>query len=338
MKKKRWLSILLSLSLLLTLVPTQALAEEVPEGTESACTRTADCPAQVHEPDCPLWQEDSTVPEENVPDETVPGEPDPDETVPGETGPDESSPGETGPDETSPEEPAEPGEPEETQPTALEQLLALAATLPDPAEVTADNADEVTAQLQTFTRLYADLTADEQEQDEVCDLLMRVYALQAALDALTGEGGGPAMLATTTGVAYIDAAYNEATGKVDYTPATTADDVTVVGSSSSTSTTVTWGTPGSTTWYVVNDPNGVIISGHIGVHGDVRLILADGCTLTASNGIIVPQNSSLTIYGQQSGTGKLIAQGGSESAGAGIGADAGGSSSSNGPSPSTAAR
>ena len=308
MKKKRWLAILLSLSLLLTLVPTQALAEEGPEGTESACTQTADCPAHVHEPDCPLWQEDSTGPGETGPDETVPGEtvpdePDPDETVPGETGL-----GETVPDETGTNEPAEPGEPEETQPTALEQLLALAATLPD--EVTAANAGEVTAQLQAFAQLYADLGEDEQEQDEVCDLLMRVYALQAALDALTGEGNGPAMLAaTTTGVPYVDVEYDangnvqfDDAGQVKYTPTTTADNVTVTVVDSSTTT---WGSSRSTTWYVVNDPTGVTISSRITVRGNVHLILADGASLTASKGITVAEGNNLTIYGQENGTGTL---------------------------------
>ena len=69
------------------------------------------------------------------------------------------------------------------------------------------------------------------------------------------------------------------------------------------------------TWYVVNSD--VIIESRITVSGDVHLILADGCTLTASQGINVPSGSSLTIYGQESGTGRLTANGGTYQAGIG---------------------
>ncbi len=43
------------------------------------------------------------------------------------------------------------------------------------------------------------------------------------------------------------------------------------------------------------------------VQGDVHLILKDGVTITCKDGIWVPQGSSLSIYGQEKGTGKLIA-------------------------------
>ena len=71
----------------------------------------------------------------------------------------------------------------------------------------------------------------------------------------------------------------------------------------------TWGDDGNNGWYVVNtnvtigtedNPQRVTVS------GDVRLILADGCTLTVNGGIQVQDNSTestpntnaLTIYGQ----------------------------------------
>lgn len=69
-------------------------------------------------------------------------------------------------------------------------------------------------------------------------------------------------------------------------------------------------------WYVVNSD--VTINPYLDcnnnstrrivVSGTVNLILADGKTLTASAGVNVPENSSLIIWGQSSGTGKLTAQ------------------------------
>jgi uncharacterized repeat protein (TIGR02543 family) len=74
-------------------------------------------------------------------------------------------------------------------------------------------------------------------------------------------------------------------------------------------------------WYVLtNDVNygtsGIVVS------GDVKLILADGATLTVTGGsykagINVPSNSVLTIYAQTEGTGAIVAEGGSYSAGIG---------------------
>ena len=81
-----------------------------------------------------------------------------------------------------------------------------------------------------------------------------------------------------------------------------------------------------TTWYVVNSDVTFSDTGMAGgagerlnrlhVKGDVRLILADGCTMTAGEGIDVSDddmNSSngspnkFTVYGQRGGTGKLEA-------------------------------
>lgn len=89
-------------------------------------------------------------------------------------------------------------------------------------------------------------------------------------------------------------------------------------------------------WYVVYGD--VTISERIKVTGDdpemcyVNLILADGCTLTASKGIGVEEGASLFIYGQSEdeGTmGKLYAS--SSSSDAAIGGDVNVSSDTNGP-------
>lgn len=76
-------------------------------------------------------------------------------------------------------------------------------------------------------------------------------------------------------------------------------------------------------WYVVNST--LTISERVNVTGDVHLILADGCTLTASQGINVSVGNSLTIYGQAEGTGTLTADGGSSQAGIGGGNGSNGS-------------
>lgn len=58
-------------------------------------------------------------------------------------------------------------------------------------------------------------------------------------------------------------------------------------------------------WYVVS--SNVEIADRITVTGEVNLILADGCTLTANKGISVTSGNSLTIYGQSTGDGALVA-------------------------------
>ncbi len=75
-------------------------------------------------------------------------------------------------------------------------------------------------------------------------------------------------------------------------------------------------------WYVVS--GSVTRSGTLTVNGDVRLILADGASLTVTGdlhqaGINVPVGQRLTIYGQEGGTGRLTASGGKYGAGIGGG-------------------
>ena len=70
-------------------------------------------------------------------------------------------------------------------------------------------------------------------------------------------------------------------------------------------------------WYVVN--SNVTIDDRITVTGTVNLILCDGYTLTASNGIKVISGNTLNIFGQASDTGALIAT--STNSNAAIGGD-----------------
>ena len=66
-----------------------------------------------------------------------------------------------------------------------------------------------------------------------------------------------------------------------------------------------WGATGETTWYAVTDD--VQIDSRVTISGNVNLILCDGATLTAKEGITVSNGNSLTVYGQSSGTGTLYA-------------------------------
>ena len=83
---------------------------------------------------------------------------------------------------------------------------------------------------------------------------------------------------------------------------------------------------GSTTW-TGSDPDGgwyvvqgeVDINSRVNVSGTVNLILADGCNLKINGGINVSSGNSLTIYGQDEGTGALTATGADSQAGIGGG-------------------
>ncbi len=88
-------------------------------------------------------------------------------------------------------------------------------------------------------------------------------------------------------------------------------------------TSATTGLDDTTTggWYVVS---GNVSTGTLTVNGDVKLILADGASLTVTGsgtkaGVLVDEGNSLTIYSQIMGTGRLDAVGGDS--GAGIGTD-----------------
>lgn len=123
-------------------------------------------------------------------------------------------------------------------------------------------------------------------------LLSIILALSLALSLSV-----PA-LAASGDVAYL--AYNADTGEFD--PQTKAE-----GEYTEVTGQTAWGVANTETWYVVNSEaaDNLTISNRITVTGEVHLILADNCTLKAEKGITVNSGSSLTIYGQKSGTGTL---------------------------------
>ncbi len=82
-------------------------------------------------------------------------------------------------------------------------------------------------------------------------------------------------------------------------------------------------------WYVAKGD--ITIGSRITVTGAVKLILADGCSLTVNGGIGVNGSNSFTIYGQTDGTGRLDADATTSttsSPGAGIGSNMGSSDGS----------
>ena len=120
-------------------------------------------------------------------------------------------------------------------------------------------------------------------------------------NAVLTQNNEPASLTTAndgiqplvSGISYIDADGNSQT----------CASATEVNANSTT-----W----TTGWYVVN--SNVTINDRVTVSGAVHLILVDGYTLTATDddedkdsGINVSGSNSLTIYGQQNGTGTLTA-------------------------------
>ncbi len=103
---------------------------------------------------------------------------------------------------------------------------------------------------------------------------------------------GISLLSTQEKVSYIDPTKEQTEQTCDSATVVTADDTT-------------WGDDGNNGWYVVN--SNVTISTRVTVTGDVHLILADGASLDAAQGVNVGAGNSLTIYGQSDGTGELYA-------------------------------
>ena len=136
-------------------------------------------------------------------------------------------------------------------------------------------------------------------------LLVGMLPVAALAEDNPPANGEVSLLADAASVKYLDEKGQEQT----------CDSATVV-----TENVTSWGgSDGREYWYVVN--RDVAISGRIEVTGNVHLILADECSLTASQGINVAEGNSLTIYAQSvgEGMGALTANGASQSAGIGGG-------------------
>lgn len=135
-------------------------------------------------------------------------------------------------------------------------------------------------------------------------LLLALCVTLGLLPALT-----PAASAAADAVTYLDATVG-ADNTVTFTEKTCDSYVAVA------SGLAAWGEG----WYVADGK--VTIGNRVTVTGNVRLILKDGAELTASKGITVTGDNSLTIYAQPTDAatmGKLSATGGSYQAGIGGG-------------------
>ena len=173
---------------------------------------------------------------------------------------------------------------ENTESEAVAKVQAMIDALPDATDAT--EADR--AAVEEAYNAFCELTAEQMAQ------ITGVEKLTALVDLLSGRAE------TLEGeVSYIYRTYNTSTNAVESTTKSVTEYTTV------TSDMTTW----SNGWYVVESD--VTISSRITVSGNnVHLILMDGCTLTATEGITVNAGNGLTIYGQSDKDeqmGKLIA-------------------------------
>ena len=116
-------------------------------------------------------------------------------------------------------------------------------------------------------------------------------------------------------VSFIEYSWNKDTSTLTSARKSVSDYTTI------TNSTTNWNNT-ATGWYVAQGDVTIgseTVPQSVTVNGDVRLILADGCTLTVNGGIQVAEGNSLIIYGQSGGTGQLIANAASGSHNAGIG-------------------
>ena len=121
--------------------------------------------------------------------------------------------------------------------------------------------------------------------------------VQPGVYTLTVEGQGSYTGSQTVNVRVLTFDKYNGTSLVSSTlPANNSNAVVV----SSTTTAMQSGC-----WYVVSED--ATVADRITVNGDVNLVLCDGATLTAEQGISVTDGNSLTIYSQSGNTGKLVA-------------------------------
>jgi uncharacterized repeat protein (TIGR02543 family) len=128
----------------------------------------------------------------------------------------------------------------------------------------------------------------------------------------TGSNGDtPQMSVTipagTTGDLYYTAHWVPRVEYVEYNTSTKQYETKAVATNFTTVTNST--TSLDNGWYVVTKNVTVNNEINIGQNVTVRLVLCDGATMTAKYRIILQSNSTLIIYGQSKGTGKLDAKG-----------------------------
>lgn len=138
--KKRIVSTLLALCMLLCLVPTAAFAEESTE-TPPVCSCETACTAESMNKECPVCGAENAIPQNC-------GQYIPVEDRTGENGSTERADDPNGPTELS----------------AADQVQAMIDGLPNAEEITEDNAEEVKVQLKTIDEAKAQLSDEELDQ------------------------------------------------------------------------------------------------------------------------------------------------------------------------------
>ena len=297
MKRRKWISLLLSGALILTTLPTTALAE----GTETE----ADAWVQVESvsEEVPVEEETNAGVEEQEERIEEIGE----EKIEAEEAAVAESVGENGtevPAENPVEKPVEATietqeansesdseeEPEEIVEIKEEETAEEAPEEEIPEENPENTSEEVPAET-------------EQESiptEESLNLAKSVTALAANYALTTLKSPGIAVQAGTS-VSYYDENGKEQTA--------VCNDVITQENIESYETLTTG-------WYAVEGT--VTGNTRIKVEGTVNLILKDGCSFTVNRGIEVNEGNALTIWGQQKGNGELKTQN-VENCNAGIG-------------------
>lgn len=133
-----------------------------------------------------------------------------------------------------------------------------------------------------------------------------------------GSGGSFGTEGDGTAVSYLAPVYEDGKIKFDenndvvfetktVTDYIVAEDIAYGDTITSADQMPTIGTSDETTWYVADSD--VKWENFVLVQGDVHLIICDDVTINSSYGIVVSDGNSFTVYGQENGTGELIAKG-----------------------------
>lgn len=287
MKRRKWISLLLSGALILTTLPTTALAE----GTETE----ADAWVQVESvsEEVPVEEETNAGVEEQEEQIEEIGE----EKIEAEEAAVAESVGENGtevPAENPVEKPVEAtietqeANSESDSEEAPEEIVEIKE------EETVEEAPEEEIPEENPENTSEEVPAETEQEsiptEESLNLEKSVTALAANYALTTLKSPGIAVQAGTS-VSYYDENGKEQTA--------VCNDVITQENIESYETLTTG-------WYAVEGT--VTGNTRIKVEGTVNLILKDGCSFTVNDGIEVNEGNALTIWGQQKGNGELKAQ------------------------------
>ena len=287
MKRRKWISLLLSGALILTTLPTTALAE----GTETE----ADAWVQVESvsEEVPVEEETNAGVEEQEEQIEEIGE----EKIEAEEAAVAESVGENG-TEVPAENPV--GKPVEAT-IETQEANSESDSEEEPEEIveikeeeTAEEAPEEEIPEENPENTSEEVPAETEQEsiptEESLNLEKSVTALAANYALTTLKSPGIAVQAGTS-VSYYDENGKEQTA--------VCNDVITQENIESYETLTTG-------WYAVEGT--VTGNTRIKVEGTVNLILKDGCSFTVNRGIEVNEGNALTIWGQQKGNGELKAQ------------------------------